>query len=58
MYGIINENKVTVYFRILQVNKQISINIPINCYFSEMPDIDTLFPLCFGKCELEKFENI
>lgn len=34
------------------------VSIPIKCYFSEIPDMDTLLPLCIGNCEVEKFENI
>lgn len=31
------------------------ISIPVKCYFEGIPDLETLFPLCLGNCEVAKY---
>lgn len=31
------------------------ISIPVKCYFEGIPDLEILFPLCLGNCEVAKY---
>jgi len=57
-YKFLDEIKETYRNKKILIVTHGGVSISIKCYFSEIPDIDTLFPLCIGNCEVEKFENI
>ena len=58
IYNFLDEIKETYKNKRILIVTHGGVSIPIKCYFSEIPDMDTLLPLCIGNCEVEKIENI
>lgn len=58
IYNFLDELKETYKNKRILIVTHGGVSIPIKCYFSEIPDVDTLLPLCIGNCEVERFENV
>ena len=58
IYNFLDEIKETYKNKRILIVTHGGVSIPIKCYFSEIPDMDTLLPLCIANCEVEKIENI
>lgn len=58
IYKFLDEIKETYKNKRILIVTHGGVSIPMKCYFSEIPDMDTLLPLCIGNCEVEKFENV
>lgn len=58
IYKFLDETKERYKNKRILIVTHGGVSIPMKCYFSEIPDMDTLLPLCIGNCEIEKFENV
>lgn len=58
IYKFLDETKEKYKNKRILIVTHGGVSIPMKCYFSEIPDMDTLLPLCIGNCEVEKFENV
>jgi len=58
IYEFLDEIKETYKNKRVLIVTHGGVSISVKCYFSEIPDMDTLLTLCIDNCEVEKFENI
>lgn len=58
VYDFLNEVKEKYKDKRILIVTHGGVSILMKCYFSGIPDMDSLLPLCIGNCEIEKFENV